>query len=391
MFEEIASYMFIGLAVMGLVIAWLGWRGRRRGGDRWCPACQADLSNDPSRTCSSCGFSSPAEAAFRLPRPRWGIVISGLLIVSVASLLSIRDGLSGSVQNFIGPSWALEERVELPGGWVAEIHRSNNLAITNLDRRVRLIGDGETRFEWMGWFARFGTEDPNTGETIGIGEDIDRDGTPDLVIRANEDGDSQASRVILLSLATRAGFRRIETRAILPEGWFMGVGDDSQPRFKANDRLIEDGWGLSGLAANPTLVLMPGAGSTWIVDLEASRAQAMPSSTAAFDSNTMVEAAFDAWAAGTDPQLGELLAFATDLTYRGRLGEAHAVLSAPWPGDEDSERLKLFMRGSRDAEFLDYRPDPAWRLKAFDSAIERSPRRLEIEAMSRMESPASDS
>ncbi len=391
MFEEIASYMFIGLAITGLVIAWLGWRGRRRGGNRWCPACQADLSNGPSRTCFSCGFSSPEEAAFRLPRPRWGIVIFGLLIVSAASLLSIREDLSGSVQDFIGPSWAIEERVELPGGWVAEIHRSNNLAITNLDRRVRLIGDGETRFEWMGWFARFGTEDPNTGETVGIGEDVDRDGTPDLVIRANEDGDSGASRVILLSLATRAGFRRIETRAILPEGWFMGVGDDSQPRFKATERLIEDGWGLAGVAANPTLVLMPGAGSTWIVDLEASRAQAMPSRTAGFDSGGMVEAAFDAWSAGTDPRLGELLALATDLAYRGRLDEARAVLSAPWPGDEDSERLKLFMRGSRDAEFLDYRPDPAWRLRAFDSAIERSPRRLEIEAMSRMGPPASDS
>ena len=50
MFEEIVSYRFIGLAIMGLVIAWLGWRGRRERGERWCPACQTDLSKDPSRT-----------------------------------------------------------------------------------------------------------------------------------------------------------------------------------------------------------------------------------------------------------------------------------------------------------------------------------------------------
>jgi hypothetical protein len=389
MFEEIASYMFIGLAIAGLLIAWLGWRGRR--GGRWCPACQTDLSKDLSRTCSSCGFSSPKEAAFHLPRSRWGIVIIGLLVVSVASVLSIRDDLSGSVQEFIGPAWALEERVELPGGWVAEIHRSNDLVLTNLDRRVRLIQGGEIRFEWMGWFARFGTEDPTTGETVGIGEDIDRDGTPNLVIRANEDGDSETSRVILLSLATRSGFPRIKTLAILPDGWFMGLGGDSRPRYQAIDQLVEDQWGLSGAASKPTLVLEKRGGSTWNVDLDATRAQPMPSSMATFDARTAVEAAFDAWSTGADPQLGELLAFATHLAYRGRMDEARAVLSAAWPGDEDSERLKLFMRGPRDSEFLDYRPDPAWRLKAFDLAIERSPRRLEIEAMSRMGPPTSDS
>lgn len=387
MFEEIASYRFIGLAIMGLVIAWLGWRGRRERGERWCPACQTDLSKDPSRTCSSCGFSSPDETAFHLPRPRWGIVIIGLVVVSVASVLSIRDDLSGSVREFIGPIWSLEERVELSGGWVAEIHRSNDLALTNLDRRVRLIGDGETSFEWMGWFARFGTEDPVTGETVGIGEDIDRDGTPDLVVRANGDGESEASRVLILSLATRSGIRRIETRTILPEGWFMAVGDDSQRRFQAIDRLIDNRWGLSGFVSKPTLVLEPGRGSTWNIDLEATRAQPMPPSMVAFDASTIIEAAFEAWSSGTDPRLGDLLAFATHLAYRGRMDEARAVLGATWPGDEDSERLKLFMPGARDAEFLDYRPDPAWRLGAFESAIERSPRRLELEAMSRMGPP----
>jgi hypothetical protein len=133
--------------------------------------------------------------------------------------------------------------------------------------------------------------------------------------------------------------------------------------------------------------LEPGRGSTWNIDLEATRAQPMPPSMVAFDASTILEAAFEAWSAGEDPRLGDLLAFATHLAYRGRMDEARAVLGAVWPGDEDSERLKLFMPGARDSEFLDYRPDPVWRLVAFQSAIERSPRRLELEAMSRMAPP----
>jgi hypothetical protein len=387
MLEEIASYMFIGLAFTGLVIAWLGWRARGNAAGRWCPACQEDLSKDLSRTCSSCGFSSPNEAAFHLARPRWGIVIIGLSVVSLASVLLIRNDFSDSVQGFIGPVWALEERVKLPGGWVAEIHRSNDLKLTNLDRRVRLIDDGKTRFEWMGWFARFGTENPTTGETVGVGEDIDRDGAPDLLIRTNDDGDSEASRVLLLSLATRSGVYRIETRAILPEGWFMTADDDSQRRFHAIDQLIDDGWGLSGSVSKPTLVLALGRKSSWSVDFEATRAQTMPPSMRDFDSSTIVEASFDAWKTGDDPQLGRLLSFATHLLYRGRIHEARAVLGAEWPGDDDPERLKLFMSGSRDSGFPNYRPDPAWRLEAFKSAIEASPRRIELQEMARIGSP----
>jgi|GEM_PF-3390936 len=388
MFEEIASYIFIGLAFAGLLITWLGWRARRNTSGRWCPACQEDLSKDLSRTCSSCGFSSPNEVVFHLPRPRWGIVIIGLSVVSLASVLSIRDDFSGSVQDFIGPAWALEERVELPGGWVAEIHRSNDLQRTGLDRRVRVIGDGKTRFEWMGWFVRFGTEDPTTGATVGIGEDIDRDGAPDLVIRTNGDGNSEASRVLLLSLATRSGVYRIETRAILPEGWFMAPDGDSQRRFHAIDQVIDDGWGLSGFVSKPTLVLASGPKSIWSVDFDATRAQAMPSSMSEFDSTTIVEASFEAWRASADPELGRLLSFATHLLYRGRIDEARAVLGAEWPGDDDPERLKLFMSGSHDSGFINYRPDPAWRLEAFKSAIEASPRRIEFQEMTRIGSPS---
>ena len=359
MFEEIASYIFIGLAFAGLLITWLGWRARRNTSGRWCPACQEDLSKDLSRTCSSCGFSSPDEVMFHLPRPRWGIVIIGLSVVSLASVLSIRDDFSGSVQDFIGPAWALEERVELPGGWVAEIHRSNDLQRTGLDRRVRVIGDGKTRFEWMGWFVRFGTEDPTTG-----------------------------ARVLLLSLATRSGVYRIETRAILPEGWFMAPDGDSQRRFHVIDQVIDDGWGLSGFVSKPTLVLASGPKSIWSVDFDATRAQAMPSSMSEFDSTTIVEASFEAWRAGADPELGRLLSFATHLLYRGRIDEARAVLGAEWPGDDDSERLKLFMSGSHDSGFINYRPDPAWRLEAFKSAIEASPRRIEFQEMARIGSPS---
>jgi hypothetical protein len=379
MFEEIADYIHLGIACSGLVIIWLGWRGHRTGAMRWCPACRADLSHQETRTCPECGFSSPKEKDFHLPIRRWGILLSGLFIVATTSVLSIQDDADRSFQSLFGPAWVLEDRIDLPGGWIATIERSNDLRVTGIDRRVRIRDASGVRYDWSGWFVRFGTEDPATGRRIGLGDDVDRDGTPDLVLETNGSIDEDGWRVRVLSLATRSGVRRIDTRRILPAGWFIELENGRDRRFVELDPVVPGHWGLP-TTETATFVLVPDQDLSWNVDRIATRDQPMPARLDRAPPAVILEEARRAWSEAGTPMLGQLLDLAVNLAVRGRLEEARGMLELPWPGDETPEALLEHLRSTSDKEPV-YRPDPTWRRAAFDAAIEGSPRRSDIRSM----------
>ena len=379
MFDQIADYIHLGIACSGLLIIWLGWRGYRTGATRWCPACRADLSTLETRTCPECGFSSPDEKDFHLPIRRWGVLLSGLLIVAATSVLSIQDATTRSFGSLFGPAWVLEDRVDLPGGWIATIERSNDLRVTGVDRRARIRDASGFRYEWSGWFVRFGTEDPVTGRRIGLGDDVDRDGTPDLVLETNGSIDEDGWRVRILSLATRSGVRRIDTRRILPAGWFVELENGRDRRFVQTDPLVPGHWGLP-TTDTATFLLIPKQDLEWNVDLVATRDQPMPARLDRAPPDAMLAQAERSWSEDGDPMLGELLDLVINLAARGRLEEARRILERPWPGDETPERILTHLRTTFDAEPV-YRPDPEWRRTAFDAALDGSSRRSDIRSM----------
>ena len=339
-----------------------------------------------TRTCPECGFSSPHEKDFHLPLRRWGILLSGLLIVATTSVLSIQqDDAIRSFRPLFAASWAIEERIDLPGGWTATIERSNDLRATGVDRRVRITDATGLRYEWAGWFVRFGTEDPATGVRIGLGNDVDRDGTPDLVLETNGSIDDEGWRVRILSLATRSGIRRIDTKRILPAGWFVELENGGGRRFVETDPLVRGHWGLP-TADIATFVLIPDRDLDWQVDLVATRNQPMPARLDRARPEAMLEEAGRSWAEDGEPMLGGLLDLVINLAVRGRIEEARRLLSLPWPGDDSPELLLEHLRSTTD-ESPSYHPDPIWRRTTFDAMIEGSPRRSAIQSMSTLSPP----
>ena len=191
--------------------------------------------------------------------------------------------------------------------------------------------------------------------------------------------DEDGWRVRVLSLATRSGVRRIDTKRILPAGWFIELENGRDRRFVELDPVVPGHWGLP-TTETATFVLIPDQDLDWKVDLVATRAQPMPARLDRTSPEVMLAEAKRAWAEAGTPMLGQLLDLVINLAVRGRLEEARAMLDLPWPGDEAPEKILEHLR-STSAEQPVYRPDPEWRRTTFDAAIDGSPRRSDMRSM----------
>ena len=324
----VLTIIFVCTALIGLVTAWLGWRGRNPGTTRWCPQCELDMSATESKTCTRCGFSSTTEHAFHIRRHRWGVVIIGLSVTAVSSLGAGRSGLGPAANRLFVPAWELEERLMLGRPtWVAEVRRSSEPGRTSMPARVRVFRDGIVQFEWMGQFASLGAYASGRSRW-GVGDDIDGDGTPNLVIETR--GMDAIDRTYVFSLATEDGSIRLEPVAILQKGRFEDLDEDGRPEYLLEDETYQ--YRLGGMygGPRPTLVCVPDGRGGWRVDAEKSMARPMPD-------DWQEQFARDRAASVGAGQSGNVAAhgMALQLLYRGRTDELDSFLQRAFADSPD--------------------------------------------------------
>ncbi len=336
--DDLLATIYQTIAVSGVIVALLGWWGRRQAPVRWCPDCGRDLSETESMRCASCGFSSPREADFRRRRRSWGVLIAGLVIVATASAFSVASGVAATTTRMIGPAWQSIESRSLPNGWTVEHEASRDLDRTGFSRRVRVTRDGVPHFAWTGRHVRLGFDDPVTGRRDGLGTDVDRNGEPDLVLQLSDVSEGVRTRWLVLSLADRTVGARLEPAAVLFDGRFEDIDGDGRPEFLAGDPTLRDEWAVAGALQVPMVALRPDAGG-WRFSRTATEAIPMPSDLDV-DVEVLLTDATVAWREARSPFVSPLFSLALNLTARGRGDEALALLNETWPGDDDPESVR---------------------------------------------------
>ena len=369
--SDLLGTIYLVIALSGVVVAVLGWHGRRPGRRRWCPRCSYDLSDTESRTCPECGFSSTNESDFRRRRRRWWVIIAGLSIVAIASGFVVGTGAAGATTRFLGPAWSLLESKPLAGGWTVDHEISADLDRTSFNRRIRVMRDGAVHFQWSGWSSTLGFRKPGSSRVEGLGTDIDRDGEPDLVIQVSDGGNASPSTWFLLSLANRSAGARIEPTAVLFDGWFEDVDGYECPYFVATYSTLRDAWSEYRGLAIPDIVLSPRQDG-WRFNRELTTERALPEEWSAGPDEVLAEARA-AWASEERPFVSRLFSLATLLAARGRGEEAIALMRAPWPGDDAPASVAEFTTLIDEGSQLPrrYRPDPAAREADFRDLMDR--------------------
>ena len=368
---NLLSSIYLFIAMSGMVIAVLGYRGQKNGQTRWCPRCDVDLSETDARTCFRCGFSSPEEFDFHRPRRRWWVIITGLSVISVASMLAVGWTLPGRTSRLLAPVWAPVDVRDLPIGWRVERSSSDDFEGAGFRARVRILRDEQVHFDWQGWSADLGFLDPRTAERVGLGTDLDRDGVPDLAVRVTETAGTRSW--LLFSLADRDGFPRLQPAAVLSDGGFFDVDDDGRFEFIAQDTSLRTRWIEPGRITVPSIVLSPESGA-WRFDEKLSRSRALPFDPSQEPLSPLMEAR-KGWDERRMPFVSPLFGAAFELASRGRFLEAGRLIESEWPGDSTPNDLGdpgTFFESIGDQEVRGYEATPRARREIFEEMLNAS-------------------
>ena len=368
---NLLSSIYLFIAMSGMVIAVLGYRGQKKGQTRWCPRCDVDLSETDARTCLRCGFSSPEEFDFHRPRRRWWTIITGLSIISLASMLAVGWNLPGRTSRLLSPVWVPVDVRDLPIGWRVERSSSDDFEGAGFRARVRILRDEQVHFDWQGWSADLGFLDPRTAERVGLGTDLDRDGVPDLAVRVTETAGTWSW--LLFSLADRDGFPRLQPAAVLTDGGFFDVDDDGRFEFIAEDTSLRTRWIEPGRITVPSIVLSPESGA-WRFDERLSRDRDL-SFDPSLDPLAPLMKARKRWDEGRMPFVSPLFGAAFQLASRGRFLEAGRLIESEWPGDSTPNDLGdpgTFFESIGKQEVREYEATPRARWEIFEEMLTAS-------------------
>ena len=268
--------------------------------------------------------------------------------------------------------WIVVDVRELPYDWKVERLISDDSDPSAHQARVRLVKDGKTHYDWRGGSADLGFLDPRTAKRVGLGTDLDRDGTPDVVVRVASTVGGVAEWIVL-SLADRRGAPRIQPMAVLVDGSFKDVDADGRFEFLAEDSALRNRWIEPSRFSGPSIVLSP-SGTGWRFDLDLSRTRSLAFDPEA-DPVEPLEEARRAWSENRRPFVSTLFDTAFQLTSHGRYEAAIGLLESDWPGDDDPaavDDLRTIERISSSGDYRAYRADPAWRTMLFTEMLAQS-------------------
>ena len=305
-------------------------------------------------------------------------------MVSIASILGVGSGLVVRTSGILGPTWSKVESQSLPGGLVAVELVSNNADRTGFRTRIQILDGNESLLDWSGWSGTLGFFDRFTAEKVGLGDDLDRNGEPDLAFRVHRHADDPGSW-ILVSLADRMGAARIQPMAVLDDGSFEDSNGDGRFEFIATDARFRDLWNEPRRIRVPEIVLSPDTNG-WSFDPGLTVGRPWPSDLP--DPSDAVRSARKDWNDSRRPFITELFGIALELVARGRQGEARELLAATWPGDKEPDIIgSVLLLRTPSGEPVEYRPDPASRQEILDRVISLSRFREELRDL---DSPTDD-
>ena len=299
-------------------------------------------------------------------------MIVGLSVVSISSMFAVGWDLPARSSRFLLSDWIVADARELPYDWRVERLIAGDSNPTGHQARVLLSKGGETHYDWRGGSADLGFLDPRSAKRVGLGTDVDRDGTPDLVIRVSSTIGGTPEWV-LLSLADRRGTPRIQPTAVLVDGSFKDVDEDGRFEFQAEDSELRDRWSEPSRFMGPSIILSPN-GMGWRFDPELSRRRSIDLDPDT-DPTAALEDARRSWTIDRRPFVSRLFDLAFQLASHGRYAAAIELLGSTWPGDDrpsDVSDFETIQTGPSSRTYRAYRADPSWRIELFNEMLGQS-------------------
>jgi hypothetical protein len=193
------------LALAGLILLALALFAGRARGRRRCPRCWYDMSGSHAAfpiTCPECGRTIASERELHHTRRRWRLAILAFpLIAPILAQVGYLHGLD--IWYGVLPKWKSAETLRsgatVATRWVIRDprERGQRAVILARDRPILEIEDYDITFGQRDWSLPA----ESTAHKLGATDDLNNDGTPDLVVFAYSGGAHCCYTVTIIELS----------------------------------------------------------------------------------------------------------------------------------------------------------------------------------------------
>lgn len=197
--------LFTAIGLAALVGGWLTWRGfladRARGRPR-CPRCWYNMHLAPSLRCPECGLVATSPRALLRTRRHWRRAGLGLLLLLGPAAALGLTRYRQQVLNLILPRWWPVEWQTI-AGYTIRTYKDRS---TGWDRPMEIcISRGGTTYATIeDQVVELGATGGTSQTRIGVGQDINGDKVPDLIVTQYSGGAHCCFSYTIISLEPTA-------------------------------------------------------------------------------------------------------------------------------------------------------------------------------------------
>lgn len=179
-----SNWLILGaVALIALLGAWLTWRAlfadRARGRPR-CPRCWYSMHLAPTLRCPECGTLAKDQRALLRTRRRWPLGLLGLVLLLGPGLAVGLTRYRQPILNFVLPRWWCV-RSQVIAGYTVRLYQDRSTG-WGRPMQLRISAQGTTYVTIEDQVVELGAADSSGQVRVGIGQDINGDGVPDLVV-----------------------------------------------------------------------------------------------------------------------------------------------------------------------------------------------------------------